>query len=86
VSKKVSEYVQSLSYYYCSYAAYNPRSPEFVRKKYKLKLMQFEEMCEIINYLGLNMSKRYKEPKERPIDFDHKMDRFLQQKHRQTSQ
>ncbi|XP_071818767.1 adenylate kinase 9-like isoform X4 [Apostichopus japonicus] len=57
--------------------AYNPKSSDYVRKKYKRKLQQFEEHCELIAYLGNNMSQRYREPGERPIDFDHKMVTFL---------
>ncbi len=60
--------------------AYNPRSPDYIRRKYKKKLMQFEETCELIQYLGDNMTKRYKEPKDRPIDFDFKMEQFMQLK------
>lgn len=59
------------------FAAYNPKSSDYVRKKYKRKLQQFEEHCELIAYLGNNMSQRYREPGERPIDFDHKMVTFL---------
>jgi adenylate/nucleoside-diphosphate kinase len=58
-------------------AAYNPKSSEYVRKKYKRKLMQFEETCELIKYLGDNMTKKYKEPPQRPIDFDFKLDKFM---------
>ncbi|XP_077977825.1 adenylate kinase 9-like isoform X2 [Glandiceps talaboti] len=57
--------------------AHNPKSSEYVRKKYKQKLMRYEEQCELIKYLGENMTLRYKEPQERPIDFDHKMDTFF---------
>ena len=39
--------------------------------------MRFEEECELIKYLGDQMTIRYKEPDERPIDFDHKMTNFL---------
>ena len=58
-------------------SAYNPKSSEYVRKKYKKKLMQFEETCELIKYLGDHMTKRYKEPRDRPIDFDFKMEKFI---------
>lgn len=57
--------------------AYNPQSSDFIRKKYKKKLMNFEDTCELIQYLGNVMTKRYKEPKDRPIDFDFKMDKFM---------
>ena len=58
------------------FTAYNPRSSEYVRKKYKKKLLKFEETCELIKYLGDNMTKRYKQPEERPIDFDFKLEKF----------
>ena len=58
-------------------AAFNPRSSEYVRRKYKRKLMNFEETCELIEYLGSTMTKRYKEPGDRPIDFDFKLDKFV---------
>lgn len=57
--------------------AYNPKSSEYVRKKYKQKLMRFEEECELIGYLGKEMTNRYREPEELPIDFDHKLSTFL---------
>ena len=58
-------------------AAFNPRSSEYVRKKYKRKLMSFEDSCELIGYLGNTMTKRYKEPQDRPLDFDGKLKRFV---------
>lgn len=58
--------------------AMNPKSTEYVRKKYKRKLLQYEDTCELISYLGTNMTRRYKEPKDRPIDFDFKLEKFMQ--------
>ncbi|XP_053879143.1 adenylate kinase 9 isoform X1 [Malaclemys terrapin pileata] len=57
--------------------AYNPRSSEYVRKKYKRKLEQFIDHCDLIPYLGTKMTRKYKEPQNRPIDFDHKLRMFL---------
>ncbi|MBN3311086.1 KAD9 kinase, partial [Amia calva] len=57
--------------------AYNPRNSEYIRKKYKKKMERFEESCELISYLGSKMTQKYKEPRERPIDFDHKLQTFL---------
>ncbi|XP_078256014.1 adenylate kinase 9 [Rhinoraja longicauda] len=64
---------------YISYhlKAYNPNSYNYLRKKYKKKLQQFEEHCNLITYLGSKMSRKYREPKDRPIDFDHKLQIFL---------
>ena len=39
--------------------------------------MRFEEECELIGYLGKEMTARYREPDELPIDFDHKLSVFL---------
>lgn len=58
--------------------AINPNSTDYVHKKYKRKLLQFEETCELITYLGHNMTRRYQEPKDRAIDFDFKLDQFMQ--------
>ena len=60
-----------------SRTAYNPKSSDHVRKKYKKKLMRYEEECELIGYLGKEMTTSYREPEDRPIDFDHKLTNFL---------
>merc|ERR1719422_161244 len=52
--------------------AFNPKSSDYVRKKYKQKLQKFEETCNLIRYLGDNMTVRYRDPNERPADFDTK--------------
>ncbi|KAM4041197.1 adenylate kinase 9 isoform 2-T2 [Anomaloglossus baeobatrachus] len=57
--------------------AYNPRNSDYIRKKYKKKMEQFVECCDLITYLGNKMSRKYKEPQRRPIDFDYKMQSFL---------
>ncbi|OWK01422.1 hypothetical protein Celaphus_00018872, partial [Cervus elaphus hippelaphus] len=57
--------------------AFNPNSSEYTRKKYKKKMEQFVERCELITYLGAKMTKKYKEPQFRAIDFDHKLQTFL---------
>ncbi|XP_023368209.1 adenylate kinase 9 [Otolemur garnettii] len=57
--------------------AFNPRSSEYTRKKYKKKMEQFVERCELITYLGAKMTRKYKEPQFRAIDFDHKLQSFL---------
>ncbi|XP_007484490.2 adenylate kinase 9 isoform X1 [Monodelphis domestica] len=57
--------------------AFNPKGSEYSRKKYKKKLEQFIERCELISYLGSKMTRKYKEPQFRAIDFDHKLQTFL---------
>ena len=39
--------------------------------------MRFEEECELIGYLGKEMTSRYQEPEDLPIDFEHKLSTFL---------
>ncbi|XP_049754514.1 adenylate kinase 9 isoform X2 [Elephas maximus indicus] len=57
--------------------AFNPKGSEYTRKKYKKKMDQFIERCELITYLGTKMTRKYKEPQYRAIDFDHKLQTFL---------
>ncbi|XP_020946714.1 adenylate kinase 9 isoform X2 [Sus scrofa] len=57
--------------------AFNPKGSEYTRKKYKKKMEQFTERCELITYLGAKMTRKYKEPQFRAIDFDHKLQTFL---------
>ncbi|XP_044531342.1 adenylate kinase 9 [Gracilinanus agilis] len=57
--------------------AFNPKGSEYSRKKYKKKLEQFIERCELISYLGSKMTRKYKEPQFRAIDFDHKLQTFF---------
>uniref|UniRef100_A0A2K5QYS6 Adenylate kinase 9 n=1 Tax=Cebus imitator TaxID=2715852 RepID=A0A2K5QYS6_CEBIM len=57
--------------------AFNPKGSEYTRKKYKRKMEQFMERCELITYLGVKMTRKYMEPQFRAIDFDHKLQTFL---------
>ncbi|XP_045150541.1 adenylate kinase 9 [Echinops telfairi] len=57
--------------------AFNPKSSGYTRNKYKKKMDQFVERCELITYLGAKMTRNYKEPQYRAIDFDHKLQAFL---------
>uniref|UniRef100_A0A8C6WAG8 Cilia- and flagella-associated protein 206 n=1 Tax=Nannospalax galili TaxID=1026970 RepID=A0A8C6WAG8_NANGA len=57
--------------------AFNPKGSEYSRKKYKKKMEQFVERCELITYLATKMTRKYKEPQFRAIDFDHKLQIFL---------
>lgn len=67
----------SLLYVAYHLKAYNPKSSVYIRKKYKQKLDKFEETCNLIRYLGDNMTLRYKDPNERPVDFDSKLEIFF---------
>jgi len=57
--------------------ANNPASSEHVRRKFKKLLLDFEENCRLIDYLSNKMKKKYVDPTDRPIDFDHKLNSFL---------
>ncbi|XP_054474711.1 adenylate kinase 9 [Anoplopoma fimbria] len=57
--------------------AFNNKSTDFSRKKYKKKLALFEENCALIPYLSSAMTGIYRSPRERPIDFEFKLNRFL---------
>ncbi|XP_029281159.1 LOW QUALITY PROTEIN: adenylate kinase 9 [Cottoperca gobio] len=57
--------------------AFNPESTDYSRQKYKKKLASFEENCALIPYLSSTMRGNYRPPSERPIDFEFKLNRFL---------
>ncbi|XP_034755964.1 adenylate kinase 9 isoform X3 [Etheostoma cragini] len=57
--------------------AFNHKSTDYTRQKYKKKLALFEENCALIPYLSSTMTGNYKPPCERPIDFEFKLNRFL---------
>ncbi|KAM7395370.1 hypothetical protein PAMA_006910 [Pampus argenteus] len=57
--------------------AFNHRSTDYVRRKYKKQLAMFEENCELIPYLSSSMRGNYRPPSERPFDFEFKLIRFL---------
>ncbi|XP_054992699.1 adenylate kinase 9 [Sorex araneus] len=62
--------------------AFNPKGSEYSRKIYKKKMEQFVERCELITYLNSKMTKNYKEPEFRPIDFDFKLETFMSLRNR----
>ncbi|XP_047429649.1 adenylate kinase 9 [Mugil cephalus] len=57
--------------------AFNHKSTDYARRKYKKKLALFEENCALIPYLSTAMRGNYRPPSERPIDFEFKLNRFL---------
>ncbi|KAH0508523.1 Adenylate kinase 9 [Microtus ochrogaster] len=59
------------------YVGFHLKGSEYSRKKYKKKMEKFLERCELITYLSAKMTRKYKEPQFRAIDFDHKLQTFL---------
>ncbi|KAJ0026849.1 hypothetical protein NQD34_017849 [Periophthalmus magnuspinnatus] len=57
--------------------AFNPKSTDYVRQKYKKKLALFEEDCALIPYLISTMQGDYKPLSAQPIDFEFKLNKFL---------
>lgn len=57
--------------------AFNPKSTDYIRQKYKKKLAMFEENCALIPYLISTMQGDYRPSSERSIDFEFKLNRFL---------
>ncbi|XP_034436680.1 adenylate kinase 9-like [Hippoglossus hippoglossus] len=57
--------------------ATNEKSDEYIRRLHKDTLTVFEKSCALLPYLSSTMRGRYKQPSERPIDFDSKMNEFL---------
>ncbi|TSN30253.1 Adenylate kinase 9 [Bagarius yarrelli] len=56
--------------------AYNSTS-SYTQTRYKKNLHQFEDDCELIPYLNVTLSQKFKAPQELPIDFNQKLCRFL---------
>ncbi|XP_055005398.1 adenylate kinase 9 isoform X2 [Boleophthalmus pectinirostris] len=71
--------VQKSALLYVAYylKAFNPRSTDYVRQKYKKKLALFEENCALIPYLITTMQGDYKPLSAHPIDFEFKLNKFL---------
>ncbi|XP_072219011.1 adenylate kinase 9 [Leuresthes tenuis] len=57
--------------------AFNRKSTDYTRQKYKKKLASFEENCALIPYLSSVMTGNYKHASECPVDFEFKLNRFL---------
>uniref|UniRef100_A0A8C6T3N0 Uncharacterized protein n=1 Tax=Neogobius melanostomus TaxID=47308 RepID=A0A8C6T3N0_9GOBI len=71
--------VQKSALLYVAYylKAFNPRSTDYIRQKYKKKLAVFEENCALIPYLMSTMQGDYKPPSAQPMDFEFKLNMFL---------
>lgn len=59
------------------FTAFNHKSTDYTRQKYKKRLALFEENCALIPYLSSTMRGNYKPPSEYAIDFEFKMNRFV---------
>ena len=57
--------------------AFNPRSSDHIRNKYKQKLVRFQTHCSLVNYLGAHMGPRRTPIEELPRDFDDKLNSFF---------
>lgn len=62
--------------FFLTSTAYN-RTSTYTRKKFKKKLLQYEDDCELVRYLSSAFTQKYKAPHELPIDFRQKLGRFL---------
>ncbi|KAL3052487.1 hypothetical protein OYC64_005101 [Pagothenia borchgrevinki] len=67
----------SLLYVALYLKAFNHKSTDYSRQKYKKKLALYEENCALIPYLTSTMRGNYQPPSERPLDFEFKLNRFL---------
>ncbi|XP_060948026.1 adenylate kinase 9-like [Limanda limanda] len=56
--------------------ATNEKSEEYIRRMHKANLTVYEKSCALLPYLSSAMRGRYKQPSERPIDFESKMNEF----------
>ncbi|CAJ1078426.1 adenylate kinase 9 isoform X4 [Xyrichtys novacula] len=57
--------------------AFNHKSTDYTRRKYKKKLAVFEENCALIPYLSSAMRGNYRPASECPIDFEFKLSQFV---------
>ncbi|CAF0775596.1 unnamed protein product [Brachionus calyciflorus] len=57
--------------------AYNPKSSEYRKKKYRQKLLYFQQKCELIDYLYKQTTLKYKEPSKRSNEYNVKLDSFF---------
>ncbi|CAF4492974.1 unnamed protein product, partial [Rotaria socialis] len=75
--------VQASALTYMAYhlKAYNTKSSDYLRRKFRRKLYIFEEQCELISYLAQKTTVRYKEPQKRSPDYNVKYETFFALRH-----
>ncbi|CAF2033300.1 unnamed protein product [Rotaria magnacalcarata] len=75
--------VQASALTYMAYhlKAYNTKSSDYLRRKFRRKLYIFEEQCELISYLAQKTAVRYKEPEKRSADYNVKYETFFALRH-----
>lgn len=57
--------------------AHNPKSPDYVRSKYRKKQRGFEDACDLGKYLARAMTINFKKQQHRPVGFDNRLDQFF---------
>lgn len=57
--------------------AYNPKSTDYRRKKYKQKLTYFEQKCNLIDFLFKQATIKYKDPAKRSSEYNDKLESFF---------
>ncbi|CAF1405575.1 unnamed protein product [Rotaria sordida] len=71
--------IQTSALIYMAYhlKAYNTKSSDYIRRKFRRKLYIFEEQCELISYLAKKTTVRYKDPNKQPPDYNVKYETFF---------
>jgi len=57
--------------------AYNPKSSDFRRKKYKQKLQYFEQKCQLIESIYSKTTLKYKDPNKRSPEYNQNFENFF---------
>ncbi|CAF0983872.1 unnamed protein product, partial [Didymodactylos carnosus] len=71
--------IKSSALIYAAYhlKAYNSKSSDYLRRKFRRKLYIFEEQCELIGYLADKSTIRYKAPENRTPEYNVKYETFF---------
>lgn len=75
--------IKSSALIYMAYhlKAYNTKSSDYIRRKFRRKLYVFEEQCELIGYLAEKTTVRYKKPEKRTPEYNVKYETFFALQH-----